>query len=84
MANGKKRLTREQKAALKQKREGGAAARRALREPSVLIQEFWNVPNMMTVGRILLIPVFVRFTYDADPVYSLCAAAVFAVAAWRT
>ena len=56
------------------------AKRRAARKPSVLMQEFWNLPNVLTLGRILLIPIFVWFTYDADPLYSLLAGAVFAVA----
>ncbi|XXF80646.1 CDP-diacylglycerol--glycerol-3-phosphate 3-phosphatidyltransferase [Myxococcaceae bacterium GXIMD 01537] len=56
------------------------AKRRAARKPSVLVQEFWNLPNMLTLGRILLIPLFVWFMYDADPFASLMAAVVFAVA----
>lgn len=35
---------------------------------------------MLTVGRIFLIPLFVWFTYDADPLYSMLAGVVFAVA----
>lgn len=57
------------------------AKRRAARKPSVLVQEFWNLPNMLTLGRILLIPLFVWYMYDADPFYSLMAGVVFAVAA---
>lgn len=57
------------------------AKRRASRKPSVLVQEFWNLPNMLTLGRILLIPLFVWYMYDADPFYSLMAGVVFAVAA---
>jgi CDP-diacylglycerol--glycerol-3-phosphate 3-phosphatidyltransferase len=49
--------------------------------PSVLLQEFWNLPNMLTLGRILIIPLFVKFTYDADPMASLYAASLFTVAA---
>jgi CDP-diacylglycerol--glycerol-3-phosphate 3-phosphatidyltransferase len=56
------------------------ARRRAARQPSVLVQEFWNLPNMLTLGRILLIPLFVWFMSDADPFASLMAGAVFAVA----
>lgn len=79
---------RRVKAEAKQRRRDDRARRRAeknakkaSRKPSVLLQEFWNLPNMLTVGRIFLIPVFVWFTYDADPMYSVLAAMVFTVAA---
>lgn len=36
---------------------------------------------MLTVGRILIIPIFVWFTYEADPSYSFWAAALFTLAA---
>ncbi|MBK7858391.1 MAG: CDP-diacylglycerol--glycerol-3-phosphate 3-phosphatidyltransferase [Archangiaceae bacterium] len=36
---------------------------------------------MLTMGRIVVIPVFVWLTYDADPMYSLWAAALFTLAA---
>lgn len=51
------------------------------RRPSVLLQEFWNLPNMLTVARIFVIPLFVYFTYDADPFYSVLAGSVFTIAA---
>ena len=69
------------RAARKQKKKEERAKRRAGRKQSILVQEFWNLPNMLTLGRILLIPVFVWFTYDADPFYSMMAGVVFAVAA---
>ena len=79
---------RRLKAEAKQKRRDERArrkaekkARNASRQPSVLLQEFWNLPNMLTLGRIFLIPVFVWLTYDADPLYSVLAALVFTVAA---
>jgi CDP-diacylglycerol--glycerol-3-phosphate 3-phosphatidyltransferase len=56
-------------------------AARAAKGPSVLLKEFWNLPNMLTLGRIAVIPVFVWLTYDADPMYSLWAAAIFTLAA---
>jgi len=68
------------RASRKQQRKEAKARKKALRGPSVLLQEFWNLPNMLTVARIFLIPVFVWFTYDADPLYSMLAAIVFAVA----
>src|SRR5215469_15512791 len=49
--------------------------------PSVLVQEFWNLPNMLTLGRIVLIPIFVWLTYDDTPLYSFLAAVVFTLAA---
>lgn len=64
----------------RQKREE-RRRRRRLREPGVLLQEFWNLPNMLTLGRIALIPIFVWFTYDASPLYSFGAAALFTLAA---
>jgi CDP-diacylglycerol---glycerol-3-phosphate 3-phosphatidyltransferase len=64
----------------KQRKREARAAKRAGRKPSVLVQEFWNLPNMLTLGRIALIPLFVWFTHDADPLYSMLAAIVFAVA----
>lgn len=56
-------------------------ARKGAREPSVLLKEFWNLPNMLTMGRIFMIPLFVWFTYDADPFYSMLAALIFTLAA---
>src|SRR4028118_475404 len=69
------------RAARKQKKKEERAKRRAGRKQSILVQEFWNLPNVLTIGRILLIPVFVWFTYDADPMASLIAGFIFTVAA---
>ncbi|WP_309888725.1 CDP-diacylglycerol--glycerol-3-phosphate 3-phosphatidyltransferase [Archangium sp.] len=73
-------MDRAERALRKQRKKEERARKRAERQPSVLVQEFWNLPNMLTLGRIFLIPVFVWLTYDADPLSSLLAAAVFAVA----
>jgi|APLak6261679142_1056127.scaffolds.fasta_scaffold00017_16 CDP-diacylglycerol--glycerol-3-phosphate 3-phosphatidyltransferase len=62
------------------RREAKKAAKRN-RKPSVLLQEFWNLPNMLTVGRIFIIPLFVWLLYDGDPWYSVLAASVFTLAA---
>jgi CDP-diacylglycerol---glycerol-3-phosphate 3-phosphatidyltransferase len=70
----------DNRAMRKQRKREARAARRAGRRPSVLVQEFWNLPNMLTLGRIALIPLFVWFMHDADPLYSMLAAVVFAVA----
>ena len=51
------------------------------RPPSVLLQEFWNLPNMLTLARIFVIPLFVWLLYDGDPWYSVMAASVFTIAA---
>ncbi len=45
-----------------------------------LREEFWNLPNVLTLGRIAIIPVFAVFTYWADPLHSFYAAALFALA----
>jgi CDP-diacylglycerol--glycerol-3-phosphate 3-phosphatidyltransferase len=65
----------------KEQKKASRRERRAGRSPSILVQEFWNVPNMLTVARILIIPFFVLLTYWADPYSSLLAAAIFALAA---
>jgi CDP-diacylglycerol---glycerol-3-phosphate 3-phosphatidyltransferase len=54
--------------------------RKKARKESVLLQEFWNLPNMLTLARIAVIPLFVWLTYDADPLSSVLAATVFALA----
>ena len=48
---------------------------------SNLRRELWNLPNMLTLGRVLIIPPFVLYTYYADPLHSFFAAAIFALAA---
>ena len=73
-------MDRAERALRKRQKKEERARRRAERQPSVLVQEFWNLPNILTLGRIVLIPVFVWLTADADPLSSLLAAAVFAVA----
>ncbi len=72
---------REDKARRKDEKVARRAAKRANRKPSVLAQEFWNLPNMLTLARILVIPLFVWLLYDGDPWYSVLAAALFTVAA---
>ncbi|MFN0064025.1 MAG: CDP-diacylglycerol--glycerol-3-phosphate 3-phosphatidyltransferase [Myxococcaceae bacterium] len=47
----------------------------------VLLREFGNLPNLLTLGRIAIIPLFVWLTYDADPLHSFYAGALFAAAA---
>lgn len=80
--------TRLKKREEKQRRQEDKTQRRAAkklarrnRPPSLLLQEFWNLPNMLTVGRIFLIPLFVWLLYDGDPWFSVLAAAVFTLAA---
>ena len=51
------------------------------RRPGVLLKEFWNAPNLLTFGRILIIPLFIDLAYQANPLASLLAGALFAVAA---
>ena len=47
----------------------------------MLLKEFWNVPNLLTFGRILIIPLFIYLAYQANPLASLLAGALFAIAA---
>jgi CDP-diacylglycerol--glycerol-3-phosphate 3-phosphatidyltransferase len=72
----KRRLKQEGKQRKKEER----ARRKQNRKPSVMLKELGNLPNMLTLGRIAVIPLFVWFTYDADPMYSLLAAGIFALA----
>lgn len=75
---------REEKVRRKEEKLAKKAAKRAARKnraPSVLLQEFWNLPNMLTLGRIVIIPLFVWLLYDGDPWFSVLAAAVFTLAA---
>jgi CDP-diacylglycerol---glycerol-3-phosphate 3-phosphatidyltransferase len=68
------------KAERQERHEQKRAARKA-KPRSNILKEFWNLPNMLTMGRIAIIPLFVWFTYDGDPWYSLMAASVFTIAA---
>lgn len=44
-------------------------------------RELWNVPNVLTLARVGIIPLFVLYTYWADPLHSLLAALLFSAAA---
>ena len=68
------------RAELRRKEEARKAARKA-RGPSALLKEFWNLPNILTLGRIAVIPLFVWCLGIATPLYSTIAAAIFTVAA---
>ncbi|MBL9037686.1 MAG: CDP-diacylglycerol--glycerol-3-phosphate 3-phosphatidyltransferase [Archangium sp.] len=72
---------REEKERRKHERLRARDERRRNRRPSVLLSEMGNLPNMLTLGRILLIPLFVWFTYEADPFSSMVASSLFTVAA---
>lgn len=69
------------RAARKREKKEERARRRSERRTSVLVQEFWNLPNILTLLRIAIIPLFVWLTYDADPFSSMLAALLFTVAA---
>ena len=77
--------TRQRKSAERDRRKAEKLRKRdekrRSRRPSVLLQEFWNLPNMLTLGRIFIIPLFVWFSYHADPFYSVLAASLFTLAA---
>jgi CDP-diacylglycerol--glycerol-3-phosphate 3-phosphatidyltransferase len=76
----KRKLKVEAKQRKREEKERRRAEKRA-RGPSPLLKEFWNLPNMLTMGRIVVIPLFVWFTYDGDPFYSYLAAGLFTLAA---
>ena len=77
----KKREEKQRRKDEKLARKEAKKVARRNRPPSVLLQEFWNLPNMLTVGRIFLIAPFVWMLYDGDPWYSVLAASVFTIAA---
>lgn len=56
------------------------ARRKALRRPSILREQFWNLPNGITLARIAVIPLFIYLAYDGNPMDSFWAAVVFAAA----
>lgn len=72
---------RDEKARRKDEKLARKIAKRANRRPSVLAQEFWNLPNMLTLARIAVIPLFVWLLYDGDPWYSVLAGSIFTLAA---
>ena len=80
-ARAKKREDKAARKAEKVKKKEARKAARAARGPSVLLQEFWNLPNMLTLARIVVIPLFVWCLYVGNPLYSTIAAAIFSVAA---
>jgi CDP-diacylglycerol--glycerol-3-phosphate 3-phosphatidyltransferase len=46
-----------------------------------LKEEFLNLPNILTMARVLVIPVFILLTYYGDPLSSLYSALIFGLAA---
>jgi CDP-diacylglycerol--glycerol-3-phosphate 3-phosphatidyltransferase len=80
-ARQKKRDEKARRKAEKLARKEAKKAERRSRPPSALLQEFWNLPNMLTMGRIAVIPLFVWFLSDADPFFSWAAASIFTLAA---
>ena len=80
-ARQKKREEKARKKEEKLRKKAEKKAARAARPPSVLLKEFWNLPNMLTLGRIAVIPLFVYLTYEGDPWSSVMAASLFTLAA---
>jgi CDP-diacylglycerol---glycerol-3-phosphate 3-phosphatidyltransferase len=56
------------------------ARRKALRRSSILREQFWNLPNIITLARIAVIPLFIWLAYDGNPMDSFWAAVVFSAA----
>lgn len=80
-ARQRKREEKARKKEEKLRRRAEKKAVRAARGRSVFLQELWNLPNMLTMGRILVIPLFVYLTYEGDPWSSVMAASLFTLAA---
>ncbi len=81
MANPDRATRRRLKQEAKLRKKEERLKKKSGRKPSVLLQEFWNLPNMLTMGRIAIIPLFVWLTYEGDPFNSMLAALVFTLAA---
>jgi len=47
----------------------------------LLRQELWHLPNILTLARVAVLPLFVLYTYYADPLHSFLAAMIFTGAA---
>lgn len=77
----RKREEKLRKKEEKAKRKADKKAARAARPPSALLKELGNLPNLLTLGRIFVIPLFVWLTYEADPWSSIMAASLFTLAA---
>ena len=56
------------------------AADKPARAPmrKTLRDEFLNLPNMLTMGRVLVIPIFILLTFNADPLSSFWSAVIYA------
>ena len=66
------------RATRRQLKQEERARRKALRRPSILREQFWNLPNIITLTRIAVIPLFIWLAYEGNPIDSFWAAVVFA------
>ena len=80
-AKQKRKEDRARQAAERQARREARRRQKSNRPPSVLLKEMWNLPNMLTLARIGMIPVFVYFIGDGDPMASVVAGLIFTLAA---
>lgn len=76
----RKKAKKEERVLRKKQKAEERARRRAARTPSVLLKEIWNLPNIVTLARIAVIPPFVWLAYDGDPMASAGAAFIFTLA----
>ncbi len=49
---------------------------------STLSREFLNLPNLLTMGRIAIIPLFILLAFHGDPLSSFWSAVIYAIAAF--